>query len=49
MYKDGFKLDYWVWTEHGEVLPSKNQFGMGYIGSSSTAAHIGNEEGGNMT
>ena len=49
LYKDGFKLDYWLLIKHGEVLPLKNQFGMGYVGSSSNRVHIGNKEGGNVT
>ena len=49
LFKDGFKLDYWVWTKHGEVLPLENQFGVDYVGSSSTRAHVSNEEGGNVT
>ena len=36
LYKDGFKPDYWVLTEHGETLSSENQFGASYVGSSST-------------
>ena len=43
------KLDYWVWIEHGEVLPPENQFNVGYVGSSLTRAHVGNEEGDNVT
>ena len=49
MYKDGFKPDYQVQTEHGETLAPKNQFGVSYVGSSSTRVHIGNEEGDNVT
>ena len=40
LYKDGFKFDYWVWTEHGETLPSENQFSVSYVGSSSTGGSI---------
>ena len=36
LYKDRFKPDYRVWTEHGETLPLKSQFGVSYVGSSST-------------
>ena len=36
LYKDGFKPDYWVLTEHGETVPPENQFGTSYVGSSST-------------
>ena len=49
MYKDGFKPDCWVQTEHGEVLPLENQFDVCYVGSSSIRIHVGNEEGGNLT
>ena len=35
LYKDEFKPDYWVWTEHGETLPPENQSGISYVGSSS--------------
>ena len=37
------------WTENGEVFPPENQFSVGYVGSSSTGAHVGNKEGGNVT
>ena len=36
LYKDGFKPNYWAWTEHGEALPPENQFSANYVGSSST-------------
>ena len=49
LYKNGFKLDYWVWIEHGEVLLLENQFGVGYVRSSSIGTHVGNKEGVNMT
>ena len=49
LYKDRFKLDYWTWIEHGEVLSLENQFGVDYVGSSSTEVHVGNEKGGNVT
>ena len=32
-YKEGFKPDYWVWTEHREILPPENQFDMDYVTS----------------
>ena len=49
LYKNGFKPDYWVWIEHGEVLPPDNQFDMGHVASSFNGIHVDNEEGGNMT
>ena len=49
LYKDGFKFDYWVWTEHRQVLPLENQLGVGYVRSSSSGVHVGNEEGANVT
>ena len=49
MYKDEFKSYYWVWIEHKEALPPENQFGIGYVGSSSTGVHVGNEKGGNVS
>ena len=49
LYKDGFKPDYWVWTEHGEALPLKNQFDVDYVGSNSTRVHVDNEESGNIS
>ena len=49
MYKDEFKLDYWVWTKHGETLQPKNQFGVNYVGSRSIGGlHVGNEKGNNI-
>ena len=48
LYKDGFKPDYWVWTKYKELLPPENQFGVGYIGSSSIGVHVANKEGGNV-
>ena len=50
LYKDGFKPDYWVWTEHREALPLENQFGVNYIGSNSTrGVHVGNKQSDNIT
>ena len=49
MYKDGFKPDYCVWTEQGEVLLPENQFGAGYVGSSSTGVHVGSKKSRMMT
>ena len=50
LYKDGFKPNYWVWIERGETLPPKNQFGVNYVGRSSTVGvYVGNEEGNNIT
>ena len=40
LYKDEFKPDYWVWIEHGETLPLENQFGVSYVGSSSTGGSM---------
>ena len=40
LYTNGFKLDCWVWTEHGETLPLENQFGVSYDGSSSTGGSM---------
>ena len=46
LYKDGFKHDYWICIEHEETLLPENQFGVSYVGSSSTGGvHVGNKEG----
>ena len=49
LYKNGFNLDYWVWTKYREVLVPENQFSMGYMGSSSNGLYIGNQDNGNVT
>ena len=41
MYNDGFKPNYWVWDKHREVLASEDQFGMGYVRSSSSGLYVG--------
>ena len=49
LYKDGFKPDYQAQTKYGEVIATKNQFDIGYVGSSFGGVHIGDLDMGNVT